>query len=217
VLARELSEAVTRSYRDRGIRIYDHDAPVAIEARDAGFMTRTRTGRTIQSDLIVAGIGISPSTSLAQAAGLNVSNGIVVDEYLCTSAPNVYAAGDNAQFPYAALGGRRRVEHWDNAVNQGLLAGRNMAGAREPYTYMPYFFSDLFDLGYEAVGDVDASLDTIADWEEPNRKGVVYYLAENRVRGVLLCNIWGKLDVARELISRASRVDRDKLLGTISV
>ncbi len=87
-------------------------------------------------------------------AGLAVNNGIVVNEYLQSSHPDIYAAGDNANFPYQALGERMRVEHWDNALNMGACAGRNMAGAKEAYSYMPYFFSDLFEFGYEAVGDV---------------------------------------------------------------
>ena len=213
----ELAQAVTRSYRARGIRIYDRDLPVAIEQRAHGFVTYTRSGKTIASNLIVVGIGIAPSTDLAYAAGLDVENGIVVDEYLRTSDPHIYAAGDNAVFPYAALGGRRRVEHWDNAINQGLVAGRNMAGDGEMYSYMPYFFSDLFDLGYEAVGDVDSSLETVTDWQEPNHKGVIYYLAGDRVRGVLLCNVWNKLDAARELIRRAGRVVGEELHGAIPV
>jgi len=220
VFPQEVAQAVTETYRERGIRIHDHDVPVAIESRRGdlvGFVTHTRTGRRIESDLIVVGIGISPSTDLALAAGLDVSNGIVVDEHLRTSDPDIYAAGDNALFPYAALGGRRRVEHWDNAINQGVVAGRNMAGDDEVYSYMPYFFSDLFELGYEAVGDVDSSLETITDWEEPNKKGVIYYLAEDRVRGVLLCNVSGKLDAARELIRRAGRVGEEELRGAIPV
>ena len=93
-----------------------------------------------------------------------------------------------------------RVEHWDNALNQGKLAGRNMAGAKEQYTYMPYFFSDLFDFGYEAVGEIDSRLDTRAEWKEQNVKGIVYYLKDARIRGVLLCNVWDKVDAARTAI-----------------
>ena len=108
-----------------------------------------------------------------------------------------------------------RVEHWDNAVNQGKLAGRNMAGADEPYLHMPYFFSDLFDFGYEAVGRVDARLDTFADWQEEIRTGTVYYLDGGKVRGAMMCNVWGKVDDARRMILGGAAADPDRLRGAL--
>ena len=90
--------------------------------------------------------------------------------------------GDLANFTYQALGSQTRIEHWDNALNQGKQAGRNMAGAGEAYTYMPYFFSDLFDFGYEAVGEVDSRLETFADWQKENDTGVVYYTQNGKVK-----------------------------------
>lgn len=90
-----------------------------------------------------------------------------------------------------------------------------MAGAGEPYDYMPYFFSDLFDFGYEAVGDVSSSLATYADWQEENETGVVYYLEDDRVRGVMLCNVWGKLDEARALIRAGTHVSERDLHGAV--
>lgn len=101
-----------------------------------------------------------------------------------------------------------RMEHWDNALNQGKQAGRNMAGANEPYRYLPYFFSDLFEFGYESVGEIDSSLETTADWQEENRTGILYYHKGGIVRGVMLCNIWGKINEARRMIERAEAVSR---------
>jgi hypothetical protein len=91
-----------------------------------------------------------------------------------------------------------------------------MTGAMEPFTYMPYFFSDLFDFGYEAVGEVDSRLETFADWKEENETGVIYYLAEGKVRGAMLCNVWDKVEAARELIRKGERVKPEKLKGAIS-
>jgi NADPH-dependent 2,4-dienoyl-CoA reductase/sulfur reductase-like enzyme len=93
----------------------------------------------------------------------------------------VYAAGDIANFQHAALGKRVRVEHEDNAVQMGKLAGRNMADAQEAYTHTPMFYSDLFDLGYEAVGEINSKLETVTDWQEPFQKGVIYYLENQHV------------------------------------
>jgi len=97
----------------------------------------------------------------------------------------------------------------------GRQAGRNMAGEEEPYHHLPYFYSDLFELGYEAVGDLDSHLETVADWEEPYRKGVVYYRHEGRVRGVLLWNVWGQVDAARELIASHQTFQREDLKGLL--
>jgi NADPH-dependent 2,4-dienoyl-CoA reductase/sulfur reductase-like enzyme len=164
-------------------------------------------------DGVVAGIGAQPNVELAESAGLAVDNGILVDELLRTSHPDVYAAGDNAAFWQPALGERRRVEHEDNAKTMGRLAGRNMAGRAELYDYLPYFYSDLFDLGYEAVGEVDARFDTVADWEEPYRNGTIYYLRDNRVRGVLLWNVWDRVEAARTLITSAEPISAGALNG----
>jgi NADPH-dependent 2,4-dienoyl-CoA reductase/sulfur reductase-like enzyme len=166
-------------------------------------------------DAVVAGLGIVPATELALAAGLAVEDGILVDERLTTSHPAVFAAGDVARFPASALGRRIRVEHEDNALTMGRAAGRAMAGDESPYRHLPSFYSDLFELGYEAVGELDPRHEIVADWKEPFREGVVYYLESGRVRGVLLWNTWGQVDAARALIENASPVRREDLLGRI--
>jgi NADPH-dependent 2,4-dienoyl-CoA reductase/sulfur reductase-like enzyme len=132
---------------------------------------------------------------------LEVDNGIIVDEFLRTRHPDIHAAGDVAAFYNPVLGKRIRVEHEDNANPMGRLAGRNMAGKSEPYHHLPFFYSDMFDLGYEAVGEVDSRLETFADWKRPNEEGVVYYLKNDRVRGVLLWNVWKQVEAARQLIA----------------
>ena len=210
-----LGKAVQEEFIKRGISVLNGDKPAAIEKKDAAFRTRTEKGAIIESDILIAGIGIHPEADLAGSAGLEIEDGIAVSEYLETSDPDIYAAGDNAYFPYLALGKRMRIEHWDNALNQGRQAGRNMAGAHEPYDYMPYFFSDLFEFGYEAVGEVDSSLETYADWTEENRTGTIYYLKDGRVRGAMMCGVWEKVDLARELIKNRERVDRLSLSGAI--
>jgi 3-phenylpropionate/trans-cinnamate dioxygenase ferredoxin reductase component len=215
VFPEALGKALQNQYRSRGISILNGDKPASFEKKATRYVTRTEAGRTIESDMIIVGIGIAPSLDLARSAGLQTADGIIVNELLEASLPGLYAAGDNAFFPYQALGKQTRVEHWDNALNQGKYAGRNMAGAAEPYTYMPYFFSDLFEFGYEAVGDVDARLETVADWQKENTKGVIYYLRDNEVRGAMMCNVWDKVETARELIRSRERVTRESLRGRI--
>jgi hypothetical protein len=107
------------------------------------------------------------------------------------------------------------VEHEDNALTMGELAGKNMAGSAHPYDHLPSFYSDLFDLGYEAVGELDARMTIVEDWKVEFREGVVYYHQENRVRGVLLWNVWGQVDAARALIAEQGPVDAQSLKGRL--
>jgi NADPH-dependent 2,4-dienoyl-CoA reductase/sulfur reductase-like enzyme len=176
-----------------------------------------RTGSTFESgegfDAVVAGLGIVPRTELAEAAGLPVDDGIVVDEYGRVDG-DVFAAGDVAHFPMPALGKTGRVEHEDHANTHGRTVGANAAGAKEPYEHLPFFYSDLFDLGYEAVGDLDSRQSTVELWLEQNKKGIVAYVDDaQRPRGFLLWNVWDKVEPARELIRAAAPVDEETLRG----
>jgi len=209
----DLSAAVTEEYRSRGVEVLT-GALVAEVERDGG-TTRIRLedGRTLEAGAVVAGLGIVPRTELAEAAGLAVDNGIVVDEYgRVEGFEDVFAAGDVAQFPVPALGTTMRVEHEDHANTHGRVVGANAAGADHPYDYLPFFYSDLFDLGYEAVGSVDSRLSAVERWSDPHRKGVVAFVDdENRPRGFLLWGIFGKVDAARERILSGAPVDEEAL------
>ena len=141
--------------------------------------------REIEVEGVVAGIGIQPSVEVARAAGLDVNDGVVVDSFLRTSHSDIYAAGDVARFYCSSLEKWIRLEHEDNANTMGYHAGCSMAGRCTPYDYLPFFYSSLFDQAYRAVGELDARFDIVEDWTEPNRKGIVYYLQNGRVRGVL--------------------------------
>jgi len=132
---------------------------------------------------------------------LGVENGILVDENLRTNHPDVYAAGDVASFYSLVLKQRMRVEHEDNAQKMGMAAGINMAGERTPYHHMSFFYSDLFDLGYEAVGELDSQKEVVAEWKEMNKKGILYYMSGSQVRGVLLWNVWDQVENARRVIA----------------
>ena len=209
----ELATFVNEYYREKGVTVLDGEL---VEAVGAGSLT-TKSGVVVEADVIVAGLGIVPATDLAESAGLEVDDGIVVDDMgRAGGRADVFAAGDVARFPVPSLGGTRRVEHEDHANTHGRAVGANMAGAGEPYDHLPFFYSDLFDLGYEAVGDVDSRLDTVAEWAEPNRKGVVAYLdAEGSARGFLLWDVWGKVDAAREMIRAGTGVDSAQLAALL--
>jgi 3-phenylpropionate/trans-cinnamate dioxygenase ferredoxin reductase component len=216
----DLAGFVGAYYREKGVELLSARRVAGVEARD-GRMAVKITARQEQqeqeivADVVVAGLGIQPNVEMARQAGLEIGNGIRVDRQLRTTRADVYAAGDVAEFFNPALGHYLRVEHEDNANTMGEMAGRSMAGEPVSYDHLPFFYSDLFDLGYEAVGEVDSRLETVADWKEPHREGVVYYLRDGRVRGVLLWNVWERVDAARELIAEDGPFRPEDLKGRL--
>jgi 3-phenylpropionate/trans-cinnamate dioxygenase ferredoxin reductase subunit len=212
----ELSRYLNDFYRKKGVNLVPADTVSGVEKNGSNLTVLTRGGRTIEVDGLVAGIGIRPNIELAKSANLKVENGIVVDDHLRTSVADIFAAGDVALFPHLTLGKNIRVEHEDNALMMGKQAGRIMAGADEAYTHTPYFYSDLFELGYEAVGELSTKLEMVIDWQEPFLKGVVYYLKDGRVHGVLLWNVWEKLKEATALMAEPGPFNAGDLRGRIT-
>lgn len=200
-------------FRDHGVELVSGRRLASATASDAGLTLTLDDGSTLEADAVVVGLGITPSTDLAESAGLAVDDGIVVDAHLTTSDPSIFAAGDVANYPDPILG-RRRVEHVDNAKEQGAAVGRILAGSDETYSHTPMYYSDVFDLGYEAVGKLDASLSTVEDWKDDDSV-VVYYLDGGKPVGVLLWNVWDSTDKARKVLAEASALTADDLPGLI--
>jgi 3-phenylpropionate/trans-cinnamate dioxygenase ferredoxin reductase component len=197
----DLSLFLNDYFIKKGVSVLPGEILSGAEANQGKVALKTKNGTELLVDAVIAGIGIQPNVDLAKSAGLQMGNGIVVDRTLATSQPGIFAAGDAAEFYNPLLDKRMRIEHEDNANNMGRQAGRNMAGANESYDHLSYFFSDLFELGYEAVGELDPRQETFADWKDPYKKGVVYYLTGGRVRGVLLWNVWDTVPAARALMA----------------
>ena len=201
VYPRELSQYLNDFFREKGVEVLTGENVKDLKKAKASYLLITDQGHQVPVDGVIAGIGILPNVELARSAGIKIGNGILVDEMLRTDHPDIFAAGDVAESEQPALGKHMRIEHEDNANTMGKQAGRNMVGANEPYNHLSYFYSDLFELGYEAVGELDPHLETFADWKDPFKKGVIYYLADGRVRGVLLWNVWDTVPAARALIA----------------
>lgn len=211
----ELSQFLNDTYRNKGVELVPADRVASVEKMGNHLKIQTQSGRIIEVDGVVAGLGLRPNIELAKSGGIKVENGIPVDDHQRTSAPDIYAAGDVAKFPHKTLGKMVRVEHEDNALRMGKQAGRNMAGADESYLHTPSFYSDLFEFGYEAVGELDSRLEMVTDWQEPFQKGVVYYLDNGGVKGILLWNVWKKVKDAIALMSEAGPFKAVDLIGRI--
>ncbi len=211
-----LARSVTDYYRAHGVNVRSGVTVSGGRADAAGATLELSDGSILQADAVVAGLGIRPNVQLAEEAGLELAQGgILVDAHLRTSDPDIHAAGDVAAFPAPALGRNLRVEHENAAVTMGQRAGLCMTGQDAPYDELPFFYSDLFDLGYEAVGILDARLETVEQWVTPFREGVVYYLDAGRVRGVLLWNVWDQVDAARALIADPGPFDAANVRGRL--
>jgi 3-phenylpropionate/trans-cinnamate dioxygenase ferredoxin reductase component len=216
----DLSQFLNQYYRSKGIDVLSGESVTSFQEQGIKYLLRTGDGRSVQTDHVIAGIGIRPDIELAQAAGLETGDGIIVDEFLRTSQADIFAAGDVASFYNPALNKRIRAEHEDNANSMGIHVGKNMAYALTaqqlaPYHHLPFFYSDLFDLGYEAVGEMSADLEIISDWKDPYHKGVIYYLKDGRVRGVLLWNVWGQVEAARKLIAETGPFTPQNVKGRL--
>jgi 3-phenylpropionate/trans-cinnamate dioxygenase ferredoxin reductase subunit len=209
VLGPELGEVFANLHRDHGVRLLTGDG--VAEIRSASVVTSS--GTEIPSDVVVVGVGIRPNTELAEAAGLAVNNGIVVDEMLRTTDRDIYAAGDVANAHNPLLGRNLRVEHWANALNQGPAAASSMLGQGEPYARLPYFFSDQYDLGmeysgYAAPGDYD---EVVYRGNVAGREFIAFWRKDGHVVAGMNVNVWDVTDPIRALIRSGRPLDADRL------
>ena len=208
VLGPEVAYTFATLHRAHGVDLRVNTEVTAIH-HDAGMAIVTLAdGSSLEADLLVVGIGAIPDTALAQAAGLATDNGIVVDDQLRTSAPDVFAAGDVANAYHPLLGRRLRVEHWDNAIGQGVVAAQNMLGKAVSYDRMPYFFSDQYDLGMEYLGNVGPDgYDQVVVRGNPE-EGIfaAFWLREGRVLAGMHANDWDAMGPIRQIVAAQGAV-----------
>jgi 3-phenylpropionate/trans-cinnamate dioxygenase ferredoxin reductase component len=162
---------------------------------------------------VLVGVGVTPRTQLAEAAGLAVDNGIVVSDRLETSVPGIFAAGDVANAFHPLFGRHLRVEHWANALNQGPAAARNMLGADVPYERVPYFFSDQYDVGMEYSGYAVGWDEVVFRGDPASREFIAYWLKGERVLAGMNVNVWDVTDEIQELVRSGRPLDRKALSG----
>ena len=164
-------------------------------------------GSLVSGDVFVVGVGARPRTELAEAAGLELDDGIVLDQYLATSVPGIWAAGDVANAWYRDLGRRMRLEHWSAALNQGPAAAKNMLGSQLPYVKVPFFYSDQYDLGLEYRGFAPNWDQVVYRGDKDRRELIVFWLDHDHVVAGMNVNIWGSGDEITALVFPPRRVD----------
>jgi len=211
VLGGEVGAVYLELHGEHGVQMLMETGVEAFEGDAAVERVRTSDGRTLECDFVVVGVGAQPRTELAAHAGLDVQDGIVVDEYLQTSAPGVFAAGDVANAQHPGYGERIRVEHWANALNQGPVAARNMLGRPEVYDRLPYFFSDQYDVGMEYTGFARTWDRVVFRGDAATREFIAFWLAGDRVVAGMNVNVWDVTDPIKALIRQSVTVDAARL------
>jgi 3-phenylpropionate/trans-cinnamate dioxygenase ferredoxin reductase subunit len=216
VLGRELGAIYRDIHVDHGV---DFRGGVALDRFEGGAggaveLVVLGDGKVIDCDFVVVGVGVLPRVGLAEASGLEVDNGVLVDDKLETSAPGVFAAGDVANAMHPFVGHRIRVEHWANALNQGPAAARNMLGAGQPYDRVPYFFSDQYDVGMEYSGYPIEWDEVVFRGDLAAREFIAFWLKDSRVIAGMNVNVWDVNEQVQELIRSGRPLDRARLVDT---
>lgn len=209
---KELLEEYNQLFKDHGVELINGREAKSYRREGEQVILTLDDDSEVKGDTIVIGLGVSPRTQLAKESGLEMADeGVVVNEWLQTSDKNIWAAADIATYPDAIFG-RQRLEHVDHARHSGRQVGKNMAGAKEAYTHTPYLYSMLYSLNWEAVGTLDPSLDTLFDHREDGE--IVFYLDEDKLKGILLWNVEVDLDDVRELIDQPP-ANKEDLIGAL--
>lgn len=209
VLGDELAQYFAELHRRNGVDLRTSVSVTEIVGTD-GRVSAVRVGdESFPADMVIVGVGISPNTEIASAAGLAVDNGVTVDERLRTSDPTIFAAGDVANARNTALGANIRVEHWDNAIRQGQLAAKSMLGETVSYDWQPYFYTDQFDLGMEYVGYASAGDNVVIRGDKASGEFIAFWLSNGVLKAGMNVNVWDVNDEIRALIG--TTVDPDRL------
>ena len=207
-----MSKFFEHYYASRGVRLLKEENVVRLEGRERVNAVVLSTGNRVACDMVIAGVGATPITELFANTGLEIENGIVVNEYLETNQAGVFAAGDVASYFDKIYNKRRRVEHWDNAVSQGQHWASVVRGDRQAFVHVPYFFSDVFDLSYELWGDPHSATETVVRGDANSPTFGVWWLNGDRLVAAFTMN---RPDEERELapewIKSKQHISRERL------
>jgi 3-phenylpropionate/trans-cinnamate dioxygenase ferredoxin reductase component len=211
VLGREIGGFYGDIHRDHGVHLLASAGLKAFAGESRVERVELDDGRAIACDLVVVGVGVTPRIELAEAAGLAVENGILVDEHLQTSMPGIFAAGDVANVAHPYYGGRLRVEHWASALHQPEVAARSMLGKPAVWDRLPYFFSDQYDVGMEYAGLASGQDELVVRGDRDRRELIAFWLRDDRVVAGMNVNVWDVNEAIQTLIRAGHPVDRARL------
>ena len=211
VLGDDIGEVFRRLHADNGVTLRLGTGVAELRGEAVVEHVVLTDGRIEDADVVVVGVGVTPRVELAATAGLKVDNGIVVDEFLETSAPGVYAAGDVASAQHPHYGRHLRVEHWSNALNQGITAGTNAAGRREAYSRLPYFFSDQYDVGMEYVGYSDPGDAIVVRGSLVDREFLAFWHRDGVVSAAMHANVWDVIEDLKAIVAGGRALEPSQL------
>lgn len=198
-------------HREHGVDLRTGEVVAEFRGGERVEQVITASGAAIDCDFAVVGVGVAPETGWLAGSGLAIENGILVDEYCRTNRPHVYAAGDVANWWHPALGRRLRVEHFDNAQNQGVAAAKSILGQGQPYAPVPYFWSDQYDLNLQYVGHADGRDEIVLRGSVPERSWSAFYLRDGRLQAALAVNRFKDVSAARQLIAQQIPITAEQL------
>lgn len=207
VLGAELGAFYRDVHTDRGVELHLGAGVTEVRGGEAVEEVMLDDGTALSADAVVVGIGVTPRVELAEAAGLEIDDGVVTDEHLATGAPGVFAAGDVADAWHPLFGHRLRLEHWSSALNQGPAAARNMLGITTVYDRVPFFFSDQYDIGMEYAGYAREWDRVVFRGDPADRKFIVFWLGRGRLLAGMHVNTWGVADAIAAIVRSKRPVD----------
>jgi 3-phenylpropionate/trans-cinnamate dioxygenase ferredoxin reductase subunit len=211
VLGRQMGDLFAGLHADHGVQLRLGRGVASLRGDGAVDGVVLDDGTTVDADLVVVGVGVTPRVDLARAAGLRVEDGVVVDAQLQTAIPRVFAAGDVASAWHPHYRRQVRVEHWANALHQGRTAGRNAAGLNETYDRIPYFFSDQYDLGLEYVGLASSDDTLVVRGDVEGRRLIAFWQRDGVVTAAMNVNVWDVVDDLRLLVTSRAPVPAERL------
>ncbi len=212
----QMSSFFESYYTARGVRFIKNARVTELRGDGRVSAVVVADGQAVTCEMVVAGIGVLPVTEMLTTSGIDLADGVIVNEYLETNHPDIFAAGDVANYQDLIFGKRRRVEHWDNAVSQGQYCAQALMGDRTPFKHVPYFFSDVFDLSYEYWGDSSDADEVVHRGDLSSKSFSVWWLRKRRVVAAFTMNrpeeerevapkwIETKQDVSPEKLKNAS-------------
>lgn len=214
--SRDISDYFLNYYTDRGVEILLQEETARIEGDQKVEKVVTKSGKNLSADIVVIGVGVVPDIAFLNNSGLEIDNGVIVDEFLeSVNRPGIFAAGDMANYYDPIFGKHRRVEHWDHARRQGGLAAKNMLGRKEPVNFIAYFYSEMFDLSWEFIGDNSDVDEVVTRGSLENDNAIMFFLKENRLRAafLLMAEPAARSTCARMMIDHLDLADRKRQLA----